>query len=509
MTSPFDGEAVGPWFPEGGPEEVRAALAAAVEGADALANAQRRAALLEAVADALEEAGDPLLEHARLETGLGLARLEGERARTCGQLRMFADLVREGSWVEARIDRGDPARKPHPKPELRRMLRPLGPVVVFGASNFPLAYSVVGGDTASAWAAGNPVVFKAHPAHAGTCEMTAEAVRRAVVATGLPSGVFSMIHGAGPEVGRGLVVHPSTRAGGFTGSLAGGKALHAAASTRAAPIPFFAEMGSLNPVCLLAGALDERLDEIAARLAASITLGEGQFCTKPGLIFGVAGSGWERFQESLASRVAEVTGGVMLHAGIHADYVQEMAEVTAWHGVHVLARGKPGAGPCASQPVVGVVEGSTFRQHPRLAEEMFGPFGLCVTAKDMTEMGSLLAGLGGQLTATVHVGPGDDASVRGLLPVLENLAGRVIWNGVPTGVEVAPAMTHGGPWPATTDARHTSVGSASITRWARPVTWQDTPAGWLPEELHDGNPRGILRLVDGVPTREPLAGNPA
>jgi NADP-dependent aldehyde dehydrogenase len=451
---------------------------------------ERRAALLESIADGLGAAGEPLLARAHLETGLPMPRLQGECGRTQLQLRQMAALVREGSWADVRIDTAQPERKPAPRADIRRMLRGLGPVAVFGASNFPLAYSVAGGDTASALAAGCPVVVKAHPAHPGTSDITAGVIHAAVAQCGLPSGIFGMVHGAAPEVSLGVVRHPAIAAVGFTGSLRAGRALFDAAAARSVPIPVFAEMGSVNPVFVLSGALRERGSAIAEGFVASFTLGMGQFCTKPGLVFGLASPEWDAFCASVAEKAQAVAAAPMLHAGIAESFARGCRELS---GVEWL-------GTAAAR--VARVDGATFRARPELAHEIFGPFTLLVTARDAAEMLALARALEGQLTATVHGTDTDLAEARELLAILPRKAGRFVCNGFPTGVEVVAAMTHGGPYPACTDARFTAVGSAGILRWARPVSYQNFPDAHLPDELKNANPRGLLRLVDGKLTRE-------
>jgi NADP-dependent aldehyde dehydrogenase len=450
---------------------------------------ERRVELLTAIAEGLIAASDRLLPRAHAETGLPMARLENERNRTVTQLQLMASLVREGSWVDARIDTALPDRKPAPRPDLRRMLRPLGPVAVFGASNFPLAYSVAGGDTASALAAGNPVVVKAHPAHPGTSGITAEVVRDAVARCHLPAGVFGMVHGASPEVSLGVVRHPAIAAVGFTGSLTAGRALFDAAAARPIPIPVFSEMGSVNPVFVLAGELRERGAAIAEGLVSSFTLGVGQFCTKPGLAFGVASAEWDTFCEEVARRSRQVPQGVMLHAGIADAFSRGCANLT---DVEWL---------CQGAARVARVDAAAFRARPELAHEIFGPYTLLVTVDNAAGLVDIARDLEGQLTASVHGTTEDLAAAADLLAVLPRKVGRVICNGFPTGVEVAPSMNHGGPYPATTDSRFTAVGTAAILRFARPVCYQGFPDARLPDELKDTNPLGLLRLVDGALTK--------
>jgi NADP-dependent aldehyde dehydrogenase len=504
---PRTGQVLAPHYSDATAAEIDAACRAAAAAFPAFAAlpAERRAALLDAAADALLALGDALLVRAEQETGLPRPRLEGERGRTVNQLRMFAALVREGSWVDARIDRADPTRTP-PKPDLRRMLVPLGPVAVFGASNFPLAFSVAGGDTAAALAAGCPVVVKAHPAHPGTSVLAASALRDAVAAVGAPDGTFAMLHGAGPDVGQALARHAAIQAVAFTGSFRGGKALFDAAAARPQPIPVYAEMGSSNPVLLLPGALAARGAELAAAFAGSITLGTGQFCTCPGLLFVPAGAAGDAFVTALGAALAATAPGVAVHAGIAAAYASEAAARGTLRGVRqVGAATRPeGAPAAAAAAALFEVDGEAFRAQPRLAEELYGPAALVVRWRDAAELVALVVGLPGQLTGTVHADEADLGTHRTAIDALRERVGRLLFGGVPTGVEVAPAMHHGGPWPASTDARATSVGTAAILRFARPVCFQNAPAALLPEELRDQNPRAIWRLVDGGLTRDPL-----
>jgi NADP-dependent aldehyde dehydrogenase len=482
-----------PGYPEATPEEIDSALRKAAGAFEVLAaaNGETRAALLEAIAREIETLGDGLLARAHAETGLPLARLTGERGRTCAQLRLFAQVAREGSWVDARIDPALPQRQPLPRPDLRRMLQPIGPVVVFGASNFPLAFSVAGGDTASALATGNPVVVKAHPAHPGTSELVADAVDRAVAACGLPAGTFSLLHGREPRTGLDLVRHPDTCAVGFTGSHTAGRALFDAAAARPRPIPVFAEMSSLNPVFLLSSALAARGSTIAEGLKQSFTLGVGQFCTKPGVVIGVASPAWNAFAARLGELARSVPAGTMLHAGIAGAFAESTADL---RDVEWLSKG-----PAAAARV----SAARFLDDPTLHREIFGPFTLLVTVPDAAGLTSFARALDGQLTATVH-GDADDLSAPATADLLRTLgqrAGRIVLNGFPTGVEVAPAMQHGGPYPSTTDSRFTSVGTAALARFVRPVCYQDFPDSLRPPALQDANPLGLMRLVNGAPTR--------
>lgn len=505
---PSTGRALDPAFAEATPGEVDAAARAAGSAFESFAATppDRRAAFLRAVAETILALGDPLLDRAEAETALPRPRLEGERARTANQARLFAELVEEGSWVDARIDRAQPDRKPLPRPDLRRMLVPLGPVAVFGASNFPLAFSVAGGDTVSALAAGCPVVVKAHPAHPGTSELAARALLAAARQTGMPDGVFSMVHGPSPAVGQSLVTHPAIQAVGFTGSFRGGKALLDAASGREQPIPVFAEMGSANPVFVLPDALATRAGEIAKALAASVTLGCGQFCTNPGLTFVAPSDAASAFVARLGALLAETPPGTLVHAGIKAAYDGELAAVSALAGVRLAARAS-GKGPnpaTEAQAALLLAEAPAFETHARLGEEIYGPVTLAVRCSSKAEVLAAARRLKGHLTATVHATEQDLVEYPELVPLLARKAGRVVLNGVPTGVEVSHAMQHGGPWPATTDPRATSVGTAAILRFVRPVSFQDVPPTLLPDELRDANPRRIHRLVDGHLTRDPV-----
>lgn len=507
-VNPASAQPLEPVFHEAMPAEADEALdAAAAAFADYRARpAAERAHLLDTIAAGIEALGDSLLQRASLETGLPLARITGERGRTCGQLRLFAQLVREGSWVDARIDPALPDRQPLPRPDLRRMLLPLGPVVVFGSSNFPLAFSVAGGDTASALAAGCPVVVKAHRAHPGTSELVAGAIARALAACGLPAGLFSLIHGGGASIGIAMVKHPATTAVGFTGSHVAGRALFDAAASRPHPIPVFAEMSSINPVFLLPGAVRERGAALAQGLLTSFTLGVGQFCTKPGLVFALRSPDTDAFSGKLAELVRGAPSGTMLTRGICESYVENRDRITAVPGVTPLAHGAGTAELARTEqpPSVATTTARNFLSHPALATEAFGPFALLLLADSTDELEACAAALEGQLTATLHGNAADLAAARPLLATLEQKAGRIVINGFPTGVEVCPAMNHGGPYPATTDVRFTSVGTAAIQRFVRPVCYQSLPDELLPAALQNANPLGLLRLVNGTPTREPL-----
>ena len=460
---------------------------------------QRKAALLCRMADLIESNAAAIQERAGQETALAPGRLQAETARTCGHLRLFAALVEEGSWVGARIDHADPNRKPAPKPDLRMMSVPLGPVAVFSSSNFPLAYSVPGGDTASALAAGCPVIVKAHQGHPGTSEMVAQLVQQAAADCGAPEGVFSMLFGAGAKIGMALVKNPAVKAVGFTGSRSGGRALMDAAARRHEPIPVYAEMGSVNPVFFLPEALEQRPEELAAGLHGSFTLGVGQFCTNPGLVFVQDGPAAQTFLQKLESLAAATPPATMLTASLRADFREGVEEFAKIPGVRraVAVQADPGPGKSQAGASVFVTDAATFLANPGLMEEVFGPSTLVVACASRELMIAAARTLEGQLTAAIHSTAGDVAVWRDLLAVLEGKAGRLVFNGFPTGVEVCPAMVHGGPYPATSDGRSTSVGTLAIQRFVRPMCYQGFPDAALPPELQEANPLRIRRLVNG------------
>ena len=493
-----------PSFAEATGAEVDRAIELAVHAFEGYSQSapSTRADFLRAIADELLALGPELIDRAHLETALPVARLEGERGRTLGQLRLFASLLEEGSWVDARIDRGDAARAPLPKPELRRMLVPLGPVAVFGASNFPLAFSVPGGDTASALASGCTVVCKGHPAHPGTSELSALAIDRAAVRCGIDRGVFSLLHGWSHEVGLAMVRHPGITAVGFTGSLRGGRALFDAAAARPTPIPVYAEMGSVNPVFLLPSAVQERGTAIAQGLAASITMGTGQFCTNPGVVAGVRDASFDALEATLAECITAAAAGVMLYPQLSASYGDAVTRAERL-GASVTARGATDDAHLAT-PALLRVDGVRFIEEHALREEMFGPVSVVVGAGDIAELERVAESLEGQLTATIHGTAAELQQQHRLVAILQRKVGRLLFNGYPTGVEVGHAMQHGGPYPASTDSRSTSVGSAAIARFVRPLCYQDFPDASLPEELRNANARGIWRLIDGALTRDPV-----
>ncbi len=454
-----------------------------------------RAAFLESIGENILNLGDELIERAIAETGLPRARLEGERQRTVGQLRLFAQVVREGSFIEPRLDSPLPSRLP-PRPDLRVQQVPIGPVAVFGASNFPLAFSVAGGDTASALAAGCPVIVKAHNAHPGVSELVAGAVQNAVQIHHLPQGIFSMLFGVDTRTGAALVADPHIKAVGFTGSRAGGMALMRIAAERPEPICVHAEMSSVNPVILLPGALAHRGADIAKGFVASLNLGAGQFCTNPGLLLAMEGPDLDSFIAHAAAEVRGSTASTMLTAAIHSAYDGGLAQRCSMEDLTLAAKGMRGEGS-RSQTALLVARAATAVAEPQLREELFGPAALLIRCRDLTQLRSFTEMLEGQLTASVHMESEDLALARNLLPVLERKAGRVLFNGFPTGVEVTHAMVHGGPYPATSDPRFTSVGTLAIRRFLRPLCYQDVPADLLPPALQDGNPLGLWRLKEG------------
>lgn len=484
-----------------------AAGAAHVDRACALADAafpvfsktdpETRAAFLEAVADEIMAIGDELIVRAMAESGLPRARLEGERGRTTGQLRMFASFVRAGDWLHATIDPALPDRAPMPRADLRRRHVALGPVAVFGASNFPLAFSVAGGDTASALAAGCPVVVKGHPAHPGTGELVARAVRAAVQACGLHEGVFSYLPGPSTELGGALVADPRIRAVGFTGSRGGGLALMQVAASRPEPIPVYAEMSSINPILLFPAALRNRAEAIATGFAGSLTMGVGQFCTNPGLLIAVAGPDLDRFTSAAATALEATAASRMLTAGIHANYEKGVGALQGHNAVELIARGAAAQGGCQAQAALFATDADSFMADAALGHEVFGSSSIIIRCRDMEQVRQVVSGLEGQLTATLQIDAEDEADAAALLPLLERKAGRILANGWPTGVEVCHAMVHGGPFPATSDGRTTSVGTLAIERFLRPVCYQDLPEGLLPAALKRDNPLGISRYVDG------------
>jgi len=456
---------------------------------------KQRAGFMHAVAKELESLGDELLQTAQEETHLPEARLKNEKARTVFQLNNYADACERGEWLEARIDTAIPDRNP-PKPDLRKMLIPLGPVVVFGAANFPFAYSTAGGDTACAFAAGCPVIVKAHPAHARTSEMVANAVLKAAENCKMPAGIFAHMHGAGNEVGEALVKHPLTKAVGFTGSFLGGKQLFDWANQRKAPIPVFAEMSSINPVFLLPEKLKASVVDVAKLYAGSITLGVGQFCTNPGLIIGIDNEDLEMFIQTLGEEIKKTSPGEMLHTGIFKNYVERRANALSQENVETIATSETEPLLNEGAPTIASATAQAFINNPVLHQEVFGPYSLVIRCKDLDEMIDVTKHIEGQLTATLMATENDMRSHGKLLEYIEEVCGRFILNGVPTGVEVCLSMQHGGPFPATTDSRFTSVGADGIKRFARPICYQNWSNEFLPDEIKNENPLGIWRTVN-------------
>ncbi|WKD85956.1 Alpha-ketoglutaric semialdehyde dehydrogenase [Polaribacter huanghezhanensis] len=465
---------------------------------------KEKAAFLRAIAEEIEALGDKLVEVYTLESGLPEGRAKGERSRTVGQLRAFAAHVEESSWVEATIDTAQPERKPMPKGDLRKMYIPLGPIVVFGASNFPLAYSTAGGDTAAALGAGCPVIVKSHPMHAGTGELVASAVIKAAKKTGMPNGVFSNLNSSGIEVGQELVKHPKVKGVGFTGSIRGGRALFDLAGQRPEPIPVFAEMGSINPVVFLPEALKEKATDWAKKYASSITLGSGQFCTNPGLLIGVKGNGLNQFAQTLAEEIVKIEPTCMLHPNIVGAYNSNKSKAIAQDGIKILADFSGDIKSNYGRQIVSKVDGKIFLENPTLHHEVFGPFSLIVECENETQLEEVLNKLEGQLTGTIVATDTELVSNAGIVSAMQNRVGRIIFNGVPTGVEVCPSMQHGGPYPASTDSRFTAVGVDSIKRWIRPFSFQSWPNDLLPNELKNENPLGILRNVNGIKTTDKI-----
>lgn len=490
-----------PQFYAASAEEVEQALRLADEAFPVYSSmpGKVRAEFLRKIADQMDGVVDAIAERGVQETGLPEARMRGETARTTGQLRLFAALAEEGSWVDARIERAQPDRTPLPKPDLRSMKRPLGPVTVFAASNFPLAFSVAGGDTASALAAGCPVLVKAHHSHPGLSEIVGNCVIKAAQDTGMPEGVFSLLFGGGRSVGVKLVDSPVVQAVGFTGSRSGGTALMEVAARRKQPIPVYAEMSAVNPVVLLPGALAERAEAMAEGFLTSLTMGVGQFCTNPGLVF-LPDDNADAFLNKLIELVIGAGKDVMLNEGIARAYREATAGIAQASGVETLATAGEAVGNCAV-PSVFSVPVATFRKNPGLQAEMFGPATLVVRG-DLDEIEKAIAGLEGQLVGTVHGTAEELVKHAGLVRTLENRCGRLVFNGFPTGVEVCHAMVHGGPYPATSDGRSTSVGTQAIDRFCRLVAWQNFPDQALPEELRDANPLKIWRMIDGERGRD-------
>jgi len=458
----------------------------------------KKAAFLNAIADEILTLDYALIKMYCAETGLSENRAKGERSRTIYQLRSFADLVTKGSWVNAIIETAQPNRQPIPKVDLRKMLVPLGPVLVFGASNFPLAYSTAGGDTAAALAAGCPVIVKSHPMHAGTGELVAQAITKAAQKTGMPDGVFSNLNSSGIEVGVHLAKHSKVKAIGFTGSVGGGRALYNLAAQRPEPIPVFAEMGSVNPVIIFPQAAKTKKAKWAKTYADSITIGSGQFCTNPGLLIGLKSEALTNFIKTLANEIIKIEPSCMLHPNIIGAFENKKAAALAQTGLEKVVDLDSDTQINYGRQIITTVEGETFLNNPTLHQEVFGPFSMVVQCDDFKQLTNIISNLEGQLTGTILAENDEIKNHLDIISALQNRVGRLIFNGVPTGVEVCEAMQHGGPYPASTDSRFTAVGVQSIKRWVRPVSYQNWPNDLLPDALKVENSLGILRTVDGV-----------
>lgn len=499
--NPETNEQNGEVFYEATNSEINSAVELAAEAFKSYRkfSGKRKAEFLNAIASEIEQIGTPLTEAFMRESALPEGRAKGETGRTVTQLRAFANMLEEGSWVEAIISNSEG------KPDIRRMQVPMGPVAVFGASNFPLAFSTAGGDTASALAAGCPVVVKSHPMHAGTGDLVSAAIQRAAKTSGMPNGVFSNLNSSGIEVGKHLVQHPQIKAVGFTGSFNGGRALCKIAAEREEPIPVYAEMGSINPVLVLPQALKEKSSHWAQQYAASITLGAGQFCTNPGLILGIAGEEFDAFVSDLAENIKKVEPSCMLHSNIKKKYEEVKAEILSQGQHQEVAKIAGEAGENYAQAHLIAVEGMDFKANPNFQKEVFGPFSVIVRCSDKEELLNIVQLLDGQLTGTVlSGGAGELEEFEEVTEALKEKVGRIIFNSVPTGVEVCAAMTHGGPYPATSDSKFTSVGITAVKRWVRPVSYQDWPEALLPEALKNDNTLGILRTVNGKVTSDTI-----
>ncbi len=466
-------------------------------------SALQRAHFLETIADEIEKEREALVKTAHEESYLPLARLNGELTRTTSQLKMFASLIKEGSWVEASIDTTDANLTPA-KPDIRKMLVPVGPVIVFGASNFPFAFSTAGGDTASALASGSSVVIKGHPAHPNTSELMFSAIQKAIETADVPQYTVQHVAGSGNAIGKALVVHPLTKGVGFTGSFAGGKALVEYANQREVPIPVFAEMSSINPVVFYPDAINKNSEALAVQYAGSITMGVGQFCTNPGILLGLKNEAFQNFLGLLGKEISKVQPQPMLHSGICESYKNGLARMLNQQGLQVIAQSSAEAKEGEGTPLLASVSADDFLQNIHLGEEVFGPYSLAVICNDKEQLKQALQNLKGQLTTTLIATDKDVEEFTDVIELQQTLAGRILLNGAPTGVEVCASMVHGGPYPATTDARFTSVGTTAIKRWVRPLCFQNFTQAMLPEELKNENPLGILRLVNNGYTREAI-----
>ena len=496
-----------PWeFTEATSEEIETAVALAKTAFESFRSCcgKEKAAFLNAIADEILALGEDVLTVYCAESGLPKGRAEGERGRTIFQLRSFAEMVEEGSWVEASIDLGMPDRLPMPKVDIRKMAIPIGPIVVFGSSNFPFAYSTAGGDTASAFAAGCPVIVKSHPMHAGTSEMIASAITKAAQKTNMPVGIFANLNSSGIEVGVQLVKHPNVKGVGFTGSIKGGRALFDIAAQREEPIPVFAEMGSVNPVVILPNALEHKGSFWAKEYAVSITTGTGQFCTNPGLLLAVKGEPLNEFISLLASEIEKIAPSCMLHPAIKSNYFNGKKRLQQQAGVETVVEVIENANPNFASQTILTVEGNQFLDNPTLHQEVFGPLSIVVQCQDQTELLAILNNLEGQLSGTIIAEKAELETHPEIIAALQNRVGRMVFNGVPTGVEVCPSVLHGGPYPASTDSRFTAVGIHAVKRWVRPFSYQNWPNELLPKALRNENPLGILRLVNNKQTNLPI-----
>lgn len=497
--NPSTGELLDPAYLGGTRQDVTKACELAWDAFDNYreTSPEPRAQFLETIAEEIEELGDILIERAVLESGLPHSRIQGERTRTCNQLRLFAKTVRKGEWIDVRVDPALPDRQPMPRVDLRQRHVALGPVAVFGASNFPLAFSVAGGDTASALAAGCPVIVKAHSAHPGTSELVGYAIQSAIKRCSMPEGVFSLIFGSGLEVGQALVAHPHIKAAGFTGSRSGGLALWGIAQSRPEPIPFYAEMSSINPVFPLPAALETRGRQMGGDFVNSLNMGAGQFCTNPGLIIAIKSPGLDSFVDAAGEAIRTSSAQTMLTPGIHQAYESSVKKLISSGKVQEVALGKKGGGPNQCQTGLFITSASHFLDDQTLQDEVFGATSLIVECQDESELHRVAESMEGQLTATLQMEDDDTKIAQKLLPILERRAGRILANGWPTGVEVCDSMVHGGPFPATSDSRTTSVGTAAIFRFLRPVCYQNLSDALLPEPLRGANPLALKRLVNG------------
>ncbi len=493
-------------FTEADMDELNEAMALAVEAFKSYQKKSgvEKARFLNAICDEILGLGDNLINVYCAETGLAEGRAKGELGRTISQLKSFADLVENGSYIDAAIETSDQDRKPAAKPDLRKMLFPIGPVAVFGASNFPLAFSTAGGDTASALASGCPVIVKSHPMHAGTAELIASAIIEAAYKTGMPNGVFSLLNSSDSGVGQALVLHPDIKAVGFTGSFKGGRALHDLGSLRPNPIPVFAEMGSINPTILLPNALNNKTEELAEMYASSITLGAGQFCTNPGLIIAMKSESLKNFLNILGQKLSNIPPSCMLHPNIAKKFNENKEKFFDNDSVVQIEIDSNSAEENHASPALATVSATDFLQYKDLHEEIFGPFSVVVQCDDLEQMQEVVDNLEGQLTGSIISDSGEISNYKDIVNSLQMKVGRLIFNNVPTGVEVSPAMLHGGPYPASSDSRFTAVGTDAIKRWLRPVSFQDWPNEMLPAELKNENPLNISRKINGKQTEDKI-----